>query len=119
MLFVVLKVKAQNGESANLSWVAPFFPSAQGYTIFHTINTTQGILLKIDGTYRQGQSTKYEYLTEPYNSTNITFEIKNVTLKDAGYYNGGTQKDDAMSCGGVVLIVYGESIQTINNTKDT
>lgn len=109
MLFVVLKVKVQNGESANLSWVAPFFPSAQGYTIFHTNNTIQGIL-KIDGTYRQGQSTKYEYLTEPYNSTNITFEIENVTLGDAGYYNGGAKADEATACGGVVLIVYGESI---------
>lgn len=105
-----MKRKVQNGNSAILSWVAPFFP-AINYDIYHTNNkcTTQKIL-EVDG--QNGQSTssklKYNYLTKPYNSTNITFEIKNVTLGDAGYYNVGAQKDDATSCGGVVLIVYGE-----------
>lgn len=105
-----MKRKVQNGESAILSWVAPFFPEAQ-YVIYHTNNTcTTQNKLQVDG--RNGQSTssklKYNYLTKPYNSINITFEIKNVTLGDAGYYNGGPQEDDATSCGGVVLIVYGE-----------
>lgn len=105
-----MKRKVQNGESAILSWVAPFFP-AINYDIYHTNNTcTTQKILQVDG--RNGQSTlsklKYNYLTKPYNSTNITFEIKNVTLGDAGYYNGGAQEDDATSCGGVVLIVYGE-----------
>lgn len=105
-----MKRKVQNGESAILSWVAPFFP-AINYDIYHTNNTcTTQKILQVDG--RNGQSTlsklKYNYLTKPYNSTNITFEIKKVTLGDAGYYNGGAQEDDATSCGGVVLIVYGE-----------
>lgn len=77
-------------------------------------NTTQTILPKkifdIDGQNGSGPSQKYKYLTEPYNSTNITFEIENVTLGDAGYYNGGAQADAATACGGVVLIVYGEYI---------
>lgn len=101
-----MKVKGRNGESANLSWVAPYFPTAKGYSIYHTNNTTKKIL-DIDGS---GPSQKYKYLTEPYNSTNITFEIENVTLGDAGYYNSGEQANAATSCGGVVLIVYGESI---------
>lgn len=53
------------------------------------------------------QSTKYTYITRPYDSTNITFEIRNITLDDAGYYNGGTLADAAWSGGGVVLIVSG------------
>lgn len=104
-----MKVKVQNGKSAILSWVAPYFPATQ-YVIYHTNNkSTIKYILEVDGKNRQKASKlKYEYLTEPYNSTNITFEIKNVTLGDAGYYNGGAQKDDATSCGGVVLIVYGK-----------
>lgn len=104
-----MKVKGRNGESANLSWVAPYFPIARGYSIFHTNNTTKKIF-DIDGQNGSGPSQKYKYLTKPYNSTNITFEIENVTLGDAGYYNGGAKADEATACGGVVLIVYGESI---------
>lgn len=106
-----MKIKVQNGESAILSWVAPFFPLINKYDIYHTNNkcTTQKILT-VDGQNGQSTSSKlrYNYLTKPYKSTNITFEIKNVTLGDAGYYHGGKQMDDATSCGGVVLIVYGE-----------
>lgn len=104
-----MKVKVQNGKSAILSWVAPFFPAIK-YEIYHTNNkcTTQKIL-EVDGKNGpKASKLKYEYLTKPYNSTNITFEIKNVTLGDAGYYNGGVQEDHATSCGGVVLIVYGK-----------
>lgn len=46
--------------------------------------------------------SKYTYLSTPLNSTNITFEIRNITHEDAGYYAG-----DATD-GGVVLIVLGE-----------
>lgn len=52
-------------------------------------------------------SPKYTYLTRPFNSTKMMFEIRNITLDDAGYYNGGTHHDTAMSGGGVVLIVLG------------
>lgn len=111
-------MKVQNGDSAILSWVAPFFPSADGYHIYHTDKTSNNKeILTIKSDTGPQSSTNYEYHSRPYNSTNITFGIKNVTLEDAGYYNGGTQSDKATSCGGVVLIVYGESIQTINNLK--
>ena len=53
---------------------------------------------------------KYEYLSQPLNSTNITFMIRNITLDDAGYYAGGTKAEDAWSGGGVVLIVLGKSL---------
>lgn len=107
--FVVLKVKVQNGISANLSWVAPFFPIAERYTVYHKNNTTN-IILKIHRVNGPGKSDKYKYLTKPYNSTNIKLEVKDVTLGDAGYFNGGADKKAATSGGGVVLIVYGESI---------
>lgn len=99
--FVVLKVKVQNGISANLSWVAPYVPVAKGYTVYHKDNTTKII---------PGKSDKYKYLTKPYYSTNITLEVKDVTLGDAGYFNSGADENEATSGGGVVLIVYGESI---------
>ena len=56
------------------------------------------------------QNKKYEYLSQPLNSTNITFMIRNITLDDAGYYAGGTWVGAAWSGNGVVLIVLGESI---------
>lgn len=101
-----MKVKVQNGKSANLSWVAPFFPSAQEYTVYLKGNG----ILKIDGKTGPVESDKYKYLTKPYNSKNIMLEVKNVTLGDAGYFNGGEDTKAATSGGGVVLIVYGESI---------
>lgn len=101
-----MKVKVQNGKSANLSWVAPFFPSAREYTVYLKGNG----ILNIDGKTGPVESDKYKYLTKPYNSTNIMLEVKNVTLGDAGYFNGGADTKAATSGGGVVLIVYGESI---------
>lgn len=53
--------------------------------------------------------SKYTYKSSPYNSTNITFEIKDITLNDAGYYAGGIHTEAALSGGGVVLIVLGKS----------
>ncbi|XP_052715016.1 uncharacterized protein LOC128188166 [Crassostrea angulata] len=105
LTYTVLKVKVQNGKSANLSWVAPYFPIAKGYTVYHKDNTTKEIL-KIDGKDGPGESDKYKYLTKPYNSTNIMLEVKDVTLGDAGYFNGGADEKAATSGGGVVLIVY-------------
>ena len=55
------------------------------------------------------QDKKYEYLSKPLNSTNITFMIRDITLDDAGYYAGGIGTAFALSGGGVVLIVLGES----------
>lgn len=104
--FVVLKVKVQNGISANLSWVAPYFPISQRYAVY--LKGKQ--ILKIDGKTGPGESDKYKYLTKPYNSTNIRLEVKNVTLGDAGYFNSGEDETAATSGGGVVLIVYSESI---------
>uniref|UniRef100_K1QWP4 Uncharacterized protein n=1 Tax=Magallana gigas TaxID=29159 RepID=K1QWP4_MAGGI len=51
------------------------------------------------------QSTKYTYLTRPFTSINIMFEIRDITLDDAGYYNGGSSAEAAWSGGGVVLVV--------------
>ena len=56
------------------------------------------------------QNRKYEYLSQPLYSTNITFMIRDINLDDAGYYTGGINADDAWSGDGVVLIVLGESI---------
>ena len=56
------------------------------------------------------QNRKYEYLSQPINSTNITFVIRNITVDDAGYYAGGTKAENAWSGGGVVLIVLGKSL---------
>lgn len=54
------------------------------------------------------QTTKYTYTSRLFDSTNIVFEIKDITLYDAGYYNSGTSDEAAWSGGGVVLIVSGK-----------
>lgn len=53
------------------------------------------------------QPNKYEYLSQPLTSVDVTFMIRDITLADAGYYAGGIKEDDASSGGGVVLIVLG------------
>lgn len=110
-----MKEKVRKGESANLSWVVPYFPHG-GYHIYHTVkNSTE--ILTVNHNEARESDIKYKYLTRPYNSTNVMFEIKDVTLDDAGYYNGGETLDEARSCGGVVLIVNGESVSILKKNS--
>uniref|UniRef100_A0A8W8P403 Ig-like domain-containing protein n=1 Tax=Magallana gigas TaxID=29159 RepID=A0A8W8P403_MAGGI len=98
-------MKSLVGDTVNLLWTAPFFPAIQ-YNVYHTYRENKTIFsISSNGVSYGGnnQSTKYTYLSRPYNSTNITFAIRDITLDDAGYYNGGTSSEDAG--GGVVLIV--------------
>lgn len=110
-----MKEKVRKGESANLSWVVPYFPHG-GYHIYHTVKNSTKILTVNHNEARESD-IKYKYLTRPYNSTNVMFEIKDVTLDDAGYYNGGETLDKARSCGGVVLIVNGESVSILKKNS--
>ena len=95
----------------DLSWTAAYFPSAGQYNAYHTYRENRTIFGVSSSRVSYGgynQSTKYTYLTRPYNSTNIMFEIRDITLDDAGYYNGGSNDEAAWSGGGVVLIVHSE-----------
>uniref|UniRef100_A0A8W8MZ96 Ig-like domain-containing protein n=1 Tax=Magallana gigas TaxID=29159 RepID=A0A8W8MZ96_MAGGI len=106
--FKVSKVKTQIGETVNLSWNASFFPLAGQYNVYHTYSENRTIFsVRSNGVSYGGndQSTKYTYLTRPYNSINIMFAIRDITLDDAGYYRGGSWAGAAWSGGGVVLIV--------------
>lgn len=107
----VLKVKQESGKSAKLQWTASYFPTASQYRVFHMLNNSHPII-QISSTAvryqgQQTQSSKYVYLSKPHNSVHISFEIRNITLDDAGYYNSGVSTENAQSGGGVVLIVYG------------
>lgn len=97
-----------------ISWTAPFFPLSGQYNFYHTYRRKHSTIFSVTFDriiyLRDVLSPKYIYLTRPFNSTNMTFEIRNVTLDDAGFYNGGTIYDDEntrMSGEGVVLIVSG------------
>lgn len=104
---VVLKLETEIGETVNVSWTAPFFPLAGHYFVYHkniTIISISSSGVKYGG---DTMSTKYSYLTRPFTSTNIMFEIGDITVDDAGYYNGETSAAAALSGSGVVLIVSG------------
>ncbi|XP_052692708.1 uncharacterized protein LOC128170987 [Crassostrea angulata] len=108
----VSKIKTKIGDRVNISWTASFFPLAGLYNVYHTYGKNKTVFsVRSSGVSYGGnnQSTKYTYLTRPYNSTNIMFEIRDITLDDAGYYNGGTSAGAAWSGGGVVLIVSNRS----------
>uniref|UniRef100_A0A8W8P3Z9 Uncharacterized protein n=1 Tax=Magallana gigas TaxID=29159 RepID=A0A8W8P3Z9_MAGGI len=109
MTYNVFKIKTKVGHTVNLSWTVPFFPLSGQYNAYHTYRENRTILsVRSSGVSYEGknQSTKYTYLTRPFGSTNIMFEIRDITLDDAGYYNGGTTAEAAWSGGGVVLIVH-------------
>lgn len=94
----------------NLSWTAAISPSIEQYNVYHTDGENKTVY-SISNTVSYGggkKSTKYTYFTRPIESTNIVFEIRNIILEDAGYYNAGTSSDAAWSGGGVVLIVRGK-----------
>ena len=107
-LFSVFKITLKEGDNATIFWSAPYFPEAGAYTIYHT-NKANRSIIQVNSNNVTTQNRKYEYLSQPLNSTNITFVIKNITVDDAGYYAGGIKAEDAWSGGGVVLIVPGKS----------
>ena len=108
--FPVSKIIKSVGESVEISWTAPFFPLSGYYSIYHTNNENKSIpIISVTSNKVTTQNKKYDYLSQPLNSTNIMFMIRNITLDDAGYYAGGQQADKAWSGGGVVLIVPGKS----------
>ena len=98
------------GDSVEILWTAPFFPQAGDYNIYHTNekNNSKSII-QVTSDNVTTRVDKYEYLSQPFNSTDIMFMIRDITLDDAGYYTGGIKEEDARSGGGVVLIVFGES----------
>lgn len=104
---LVSKVKSQIGGRKNISWTAAFFPFTR-YIIYHINKENRTALIM--QVYHEGAtlSPKYSYLTRPFNSTNIMFEIRNITLDDAGYYYGGIFFNGAVFGGGVILIVSGK-----------
>lgn len=109
---VVSKVTSQIGGRANISWTAAFFPLFSGYRVFHTYKENRTILFNVQsrGVYYFGyrQSHKYIYHTRPFNSTDIMFEIRDITLDDAGYYDGGASAKVLWSGGGTILTVSGK-----------
>lgn len=78
------------------------------YYVFHTYKGYYRNIFSITtaGVDYGGEkkSTKYTYLGQ---FSNIVFEIENITLDDAGYYNGGRLDEAARSAEGAVLIVSG------------
>eukprot|EP00105_Crassostrea_gigas_P020958 XP_011439895.1 PREDICTED: uncharacterized protein LOC105337033 [Crassostrea gigas] len=110
LTYNVSKIKTKVGDTVNLSWTASFFPKAGQYNVYHTYRENRTIFDVRSNGVRYGEninnnSTKYTYLTRPYNSTNVMFEIRDITLDNAGYYNGGTTTGAAWTGGGVVLVV--------------
>ncbi|XP_078327357.1 uncharacterized protein LOC111116097 isoform X2 [Crassostrea virginica] len=103
--YTVQKKISQTGQSITLSWSAAFFPSAGVYTIYHTNIVNRSIIDVTSSGVTKMQKEKYEYHSYPYNSTDISFEIKNVSLEDAGYYAGGATSKAAWLEGGILLIV--------------
>ena len=95
----------------NISWTARYFPIVGIYNIYHNDNVNRSTdIIQVNGYLGRAtlKRSKYEYVSRPYDSTNITFEIRDITADDAGYYNGGITA--AWSDGGVVLIVHSKYI---------
>ena len=107
----VQKTFSQAGQSVNLSWSTAFFPSAGVYTIYHTNIVNRSVIELTSNGVTKMQKEKYEYHSYPYNSTHISFEIKNVSLEDAGYYAGGVTSEAAWLEGGIILIINGTCIK--------
>nr|XP_022310242.1 uncharacterized protein LOC111115704 isoform X1 [Crassostrea virginica] len=109
LTYNVSKINKTVGDSVEISWTAPFFPQAGTYYMYHTNEQNKSIpIISVTSNKVTTENKKYEYLSQPLNSTNITFMIRDITLDDAGYYAGGTWVGASWSGGGVVLIVLGK-----------
>jgi hypothetical protein len=110
-LCLVSRIDCREGESKNLTWVAPFISIASGYNIYHFYDDKNKTIIRVPGDSANSiDPVKYVYHTRPYNSTDIKFEIRNIALMDAGYYAGGASFSTARSTEGVILVVKGEHI---------
>ncbi|XP_061170397.1 uncharacterized protein LOC133179720 [Saccostrea echinata] len=98
-IYKVSLVDANIGESKFISWIAGSFPQSG---VYHIYKDAENIIIVKN---EHLPNSKYYYHSRPYNSTNITFEVTNITSIDAGFYAGGPSKVDAGSDGGVVLVV--------------
>lgn len=108
IIIVVTKSKTQIGDTVNISLTAAFFPVSGQYKVYHSYGESKDIFNIGKSKVSYGNetiSTKYTYLTRPFNSTDIKFEVRDITLEDAGYYNDGAMAEAAYGEGGVVLIV--------------
>uniref|UniRef100_A0A8W8MYY8 Ig-like domain-containing protein n=1 Tax=Magallana gigas TaxID=29159 RepID=A0A8W8MYY8_MAGGI len=90
-------------------WEVPFFPVTGTYTIYHIDKNRE--ILQINNEIKNSTSSKYNYLSIPFNSTSIKFRIGNLSLDDAGYYTGGPGQNILCFECGVVLIVYGKPLK--------
>lgn len=107
--YKILKFETIPGNATKLKWKESCFPQANGLNVYHMYKQDE-IIMNVRSnnvSYQQTkQFTKYTYLSNPLISDNVEFEIRNITLNDAGYYNSGSTLADAQSSDGVVLIVY-------------
>ncbi|XP_062605648.1 uncharacterized protein LOC134267457 [Saccostrea cucullata] len=110
--FSVNKIESNEGESKHISWNVDYIPVSGSYHILH-YNSTNGsysnIIDIINWKINIQKSQKYAYHSKPITSTRIQFEVKDITVADAGHYVGGYSPSNALSKGDdAVLIVYGK-----------
>lgn len=103
--FAVIQFKRTIGETVNITWEASTF--AAGYNVYHK-NVRNEIIRKNSNAFnvKKKQPTKDRNLMSSYDSI-VMLEIRNVTLEDAGYYNGGWSENSVTSGGGAILIILG------------
>nr|XP_022304273.1 uncharacterized protein LOC111111531 isoform X2 [Crassostrea virginica] len=109
LTYNVSTVESKTGANLTISWSVSFFPRQGIFDIFHMKNNESTQIISVS-TNNSPKITKpkYRYLSQPYNSTCISFGIIGITLDDAGYYAGGTDASNALSSGrGVFLKVSG------------
>ncbi|XP_062611781.1 uncharacterized protein LOC134273614, partial [Saccostrea cucullata] len=109
-------VHSMEGESKNISMTADYFPRSGFYFIFHEYNGSVSAIIQI-GNVIQMKTKKYIYHSRPFNSVNILFEVRNITLEDAGYYFGSPSQirdtvwRNSWTERGVVLTVSGKPLK--------
>ncbi|XP_062595951.1 uncharacterized protein LOC134257340 isoform X2 [Saccostrea cucullata] len=104
--YKVNKVQSTEGESKNISWTAEYFPNSGDYNIFHAYIGQPLKIIKVTGTNYEIYGENLLYHSQP-GSSNVLFEVRNISVKDAGYYVGSETKTFS-SGSGAVLIVSGK-----------
>ncbi|XP_062593256.1 uncharacterized protein LOC134254741 [Saccostrea cucullata] len=107
-------LESKEGDTKNISWTNDAFPLSEMYEITHTHDDLQRpILTANEDNISICDPSKYAYPKTTFDFGDLSFQIRNISTRDAGFYSGCTVNNESWCGGGVVLVVKGNPTKPV------